>query len=118
MTREGKSMLAVCSPTFGKFPTYDSFIAYYNKSGIFKVIGLQAKLGRAYPKAEACVDVDQSFLMRGHAPESENQKRGWQYMSADQLKIFLGFSLSFLYPATLLAISLSTEGDDGVAIAV
>ena len=109
---EREIVIAVCSPVYSKFPSYDCLIAYHHPNFGTNVYGLQMKLGRAYPKDVACEAVQSSFLMRGNAPESENQKRGWTYMSEEQLKKYLGFSLSFLYPASLLAVVPAPTSDD------
>ena len=98
-------IIGVYTSTYAKFPKYDGFVGYYDPviPDTFRVFGYQAKLSRAYPKGAVDGDlVNVGFLMRGHAPVTENEKRGWKYLSISELYTFLGFSLSFLYPAELL----------------
>jgi hypothetical protein len=104
--------IGVYSATYVKFPNYDGFVAYYNPGApdVVRVFGFQAKLGRAYPKSDVDDElVMAGFVLRGSAPAAENIKKGWVYMSAADVKDFLGFSLSFLYPANLLDLPPSTE---------
>ena len=108
-------IIGVYTSTYAKFPKYDGFVGYYDPaiSDKFKVFGYQAKLSRAYPKGDVDGDlVNVGFLMRGHAPVTENKKRGWKYLSISELNQFLGFSLSFLYPAELLRLPPLNEGED------
>ena len=108
-------IIGVYTSTYAKFPKYDGFVGYYDPaiSDKFKVFGYQAKLSRAYPEGDVDGDlVNVGFLMRGHAPVTEKKKRGWKYLSISELNQFLGFSLSFLYPAELLRLPPLNEGED------
>jgi hypothetical protein len=64
------------------------------------VCGYQAKTGRAYPKKDAPPEVTRALLLRGKAPAMGSLRRGWWYMSLDDVQHLLGYSLEPMYPDT------------------
>ena len=69
----------VLQQSVGSPPTTASLLITIHHIETFKVnIGLQAKLREeGYPQARALSgDVDQSYAMRGRAPQTKHQQRG------------------------------------------
>jgi hypothetical protein len=83
---------------FARFPTIDGLLALtINNKTTYK--GVQMKAGNNYPTGSPPEWIDMIYLIRGTGPNSSYIKNtGWYYMSADEVKLLLGYSLNCLYP--------------------
>ncbi len=107
-----KDELAACNPgtilvatsKYGKFPDYDGMVAYKRQNGTVRKFGVQAKLGRAYPKREVADCLEAGFLVRGWAPTTSNAKGKWKYCGEEVMKALVGSSLAPLIPNTWPAV--------------
>lgn len=102
MGRLRRPTIAIVTFAYARFPDYDGLLAYRSVDGSsLRVIGFQCKLNRSYPKRDAPGGwMEKSFLLRGNAPLTADQKRGWEYCSKETIiSKVLGHSLSPLYPA-------------------
>jgi hypothetical protein len=90
--------LLVLVPSYSKFPDVDGFVVYCGVEPALVVCGYQAKTGRAYPKKDAPPEVTRALLLRGKAPAMGSLRRGWGYMSREDVQHLLGYSLEPMYP--------------------
>ncbi|CAE7763956.1 unnamed protein product, partial [Symbiodinium necroappetens] len=93
--------IAVLSPNYAKTEVVDAaWIYQQNSASNYVVRGLQDKLGgrTAVPSADM-PDGMLGLLMRGKAPSTGKQAKGWVYPSSRDIRDFLGASLSALYPS-------------------
>ena len=93
--------LGLFTPAYSKFPIFDGFIAYRSTGGNVDLVGVQMKLGRAYPDQDVPVGVQAGFLIRGDAPEKGrgDARPGWTYLDKGSIMHVLGYSLGSLYPS-------------------
>jgi len=85
---------------WSKFPDVDGFVVYYEVEHKLEVCGYQAKTGRAYPKKDAPQNLTRALLLRGKAPATGCLRRGWGFMSSEDVQQLLGYSLEPMYPDT------------------
>jgi hypothetical protein len=82
---------------FAKFPLIDGLLVLTTGNSR-TCAGVQMKEGNDYPSKAPPEWIENCYLIRGRAPSSSNMKRGWHYMSADEVTGLLGYSLHSLYP--------------------
>ena len=101
MEAQQRATVAIFTSGYAKFPDYDGLVAYRSIGAGLRLFGYQCRLNRAYPKRDATTGmVQKSFLFRGNASLTDNQKRGWEYCSKERIiKDVLCYSLASLYPA-------------------
>jgi hypothetical protein len=94
--------LGLFTPAYSKFPIFDGFIAYRSTGGNVDLVGVQMKLGRAYPGHDVPAGVQAGFLIRGDAPEQGRgvARPGWTYLDKGSIMHVLGYSLESLYPSS------------------
>ena len=101
--------IAVLSPNYAKTEVVDAaWIYQQNSASNYVVRGVQDKLGRTVPSAEM-PDGMLGLLMRGKAPSTGKQAKGWVYPRSRDIRDFLGASLSA--PLSFLTGLLQTEAD-------
>ena len=88
----------VVSFSYGNFPELDGFL-WLQCGSVCRKFGYQAKMPRGYPDTQPPSELDDCFLVRGDAPSKANYQKGWKYMSRDEVKELLGFSLESLIPS-------------------
>jgi len=94
----GQYVLMVVSFSYGNFPELDGFL-WLQCGSVCRKFGYQAKMRRGYPDTQPPSELDDCFLVRGDAPSKANYQKGWKYMSRDEVKELLGFSLESLIPS-------------------
>lgn len=106
--------LLVCTPAYSSFPTYDGFIGFTAGGANAKAVvdGYQVKTTRTYPKVGKNRCLRAAHLLRGKAPASNAQRRGWNYLSAGDIHDLLDFSLGPLCPDMWPAAPSDDEFDD------
>jgi hypothetical protein len=92
------------SPQFAKFPDYDGFLLYKESDSRNRIIGVQIKLLRGYPKNLPPSWMEAAYLIRGGAPVKAFAKEKWQYLNDNEMKSLLGYSLEPLYPSSWPAV--------------
>jgi hypothetical protein len=96
--------LYIIRSNFAKFPLFDGFLVVNGIPDGKDVVGYQVKLGRNIPRYAVPNWVKRGILIRGDAPSSSYVRPdGWTFMSEEEIKDFLGYSLSRLYPASWLS---------------
>jgi len=97
-----KPTLGLFIPQYAKFPIFDSFLAYSSPEDSVELVGIQMKLGRAYPDHDVPEGVQAGVLIRGCAPGRVNgtTRRGWTYLDRASILRLLGYSLEPLYPSS------------------
>jgi len=86
-------------PTHSRFEAVDGLLCYLKSSMPLKMYGIQVKLGRALPSTDVPDWITHSYLVRGlPSATTYDGRAGWTYLSDDEIKELLGYSLSFLYP--------------------
>ena len=100
LNSERTPCLLVLVPSHSKFPDVDGFVVYYEVEHKLEVCGYQAKTGRAYPKKDAPQNLTRALLLRGKAPATGCLRRGWGFMSSEDVQQLLGYSLEPMYPDT------------------
>jgi hypothetical protein len=97
------SCVVIGYPTAAKFPCCYDAMLLVRKVGCNDVyVGLQMKLGKAYPSSADghAPEGWRSFWARGDATGSSHTPlNGWIYLDRSMLINFLGYSLKTLYPA-------------------
>ena len=100
---EGYPYVAVLSPNYAKAAVFDVIWVYQRDSQSKQVFnGIQDKLGSATPNQNVPHWFENGFMFRGHAPEKDTTPRdriGWTYKGAEDIRGFLGASLTAAYPA-------------------
>jgi hypothetical protein len=94
----GHHVLMVVSFSYGNFPELDGII-WLQSGSVCRKFGYQAKMRKGYPGTQPPSELDDCFLVRGDAPSKANYQQGWKYMSRDEVKELLGFSLESLIPS-------------------
>lgn len=98
--------LLITTPCSNLFPSFDMLIALYRPhEKIPQVVALQCKSGGAYPTNTTVPDwIHKAFLFQGRQGWSDGNDpvvpEKWEYLSAEQVQAFLGYSLGPLYPGT------------------
>jgi hypothetical protein len=77
--------ILVVSLSFNRFPNFDLLVFFNSVNGLI-CDGYQMKSGRTAPKRHLPQGLRKGFLFRGWAAD-------WEYLSHDQIKMFLGYSL-------------------------
>jgi hypothetical protein len=105
-------LLMVLVPCYSKFPDFDGFIVYSERSSERAVVyGYQANTARTYPRHDMPEWIDKGYLVRGDSPAMASIRRGWMYMSRVEVQSLLGFSLGPMYPAEWPAYPTSDDFD-------
>ena len=94
----GQYVLMVVSFSYGNFPELDGFL-WLQCGSVCRKFGYQAKMRKGYPGTQPPSELDDCFLVRGDAPSKASYQQGWKYMSRDEVKELLGFSLESLIPS-------------------
>ena len=102
ISSEAFPYIAVLSPSYARTAVCDAMWIYQQHSTSELVVrGLQSKLGNKVPASDM-PDGILGLLVRGNAPANSKPptlRKGWEYKTADEIRDFLGASLSALYPA-------------------
>lgn len=96
--------ILVATPQYTRFPNYDVFVAFKRQNGTVRKVGVQCKLGRAYPKREVPDCLEAAFLVRGGEPTANNVNGKWKYCSEEAVEALVGSSLAPLIPQTWPAV--------------
>lgn len=110
-SRASGPCLLLLVPSSSKFPDFDGFVVYCPDETTETIFGYQAKTSRTYPK-NACPDwMEEGLLLRGNSPTVGSLRRGWKYMSQQDVLSLLGYSLCPMYPASWPAYPRTDEFD-------
>jgi hypothetical protein len=89
----GRPHIAIYYPGHGRFPKLDVIVAAWSKNGAKRQLyGYQLRAGNAPPDEDTDQHFIQSWVVRGHAPQSETTKLRWANASEAQNEDFFGKS--------------------------